>query len=126
VRSARPLRLLVAALASVAVLAACDDPSNSEGLARPSRAFCAAAAKYDAALDKGRVSLDKQIELVRGIADAAPKDVAKDARTFLDALERRSRGDKGVVDNPKIQAAVEHVNRRAAQGCGWYRRQSGI
>ena len=35
-------------------------------------------------------------------------------------MQRRSQGDKSVVDNPKIRKAVESVNRRAADGCQLY------
>ena len=42
---------------------------------------------------------------------------------FLDALQRRQAGDKTVVDNPKIEAAIVKVNRRAGQDCGWYQRK---
>ena len=36
-------------------------------------------------------------------------------------MQRRAAGDKSVVDNPKIQTAVENVNRRAADGCELYK-----
>jgi hypothetical protein len=67
-----------------------------------------------------RASIDEQIRIVRKIAGHAPKDIAGDADTFLDALVRRRDGDKSVVDNPKIEKAVNNVNRRAANGCGLY------
>jgi hypothetical protein len=35
-------------------------------------------------------------------------------------MKRRAAGDRSVVDNPKIQTAVENVNRRAADGCKLY------
>ena len=41
--------------------------------------------------------------------------------TFLDAMKRRADGDTSVVDNPKIETAVENVNRRAADGCELYK-----
>ena len=46
-------------------------------------------------------------------------------RTFLDALQRRADGDKSVVDNPKIEDAVNNVNRRAARGCNLFKREPG-
>ena len=67
--------------------------------------------------------LPQQIEMVSKIAAAAPKDVSRDAQTFLDALKKRSEGDTSVVDNPKIKTAIDHVNRRAGQDCGWYKRK---
>ena len=36
-------------------------------------------------------------------------------------MQRRAAGDKSVVDNPKIQTAVDNVNRRAADGCELYK-----
>jgi len=110
------------ALVAALVLAGCktgDDTASD--LPRPSRAFCAAAAHYDKNVQLS--SLAVQIKLVAPIAAAAPRDVAADAQTFLDALRRRAKGDKSVVDNPRIQHAVDHVNRRAGQDCGWYRRE---
>ena len=55
------------------------------------------------------------------LAEHAPKDIAADAQTYLDAMERRADGDTSVVDNPKIKTAVENVNRRAAEGCELYK-----
>ena len=87
----------------------------------PSRAFCQAAYDYDTNLPKLVGKIDAQTELVRKLADHAPEDIAKDAQTYLDAMERRAAGDKSVVDNPKIQTAVENVNRRATVGCELYK-----
>lgn len=61
-----------------------------------------------------------QIDLVRTMADHAPKDIAKDTKVFLDALQRRAEGDKSVVDNPKIMESVNNVNRRAQNDCGLF------
>lgn len=115
------------ALATVAVVACCaiagckesDDPKSS--LPRPSVAFCKAAGNYDQHVANAK--LPRQIELVTAIVKHAPRDVSKDAQTFLRALQRRQAGDTSVVDNPRIQTAVDHVNRRAGQDCGWYKRQ---
>ena len=113
--------LLVAAV--LAGAAGCSRDASSS-LPRPSKPFCDAAHRYDVRVEK-RASLDEQIRIVRTIADHAPKDVARDADTFLDALERRRDGDKSVVDNAKIEKAVNNVNRRAAIGCGFYKQDSG-
>lgn len=110
--------LLVAAAFLAAGAAGCSRDSSSS-LPRPSKPFCVAAHRYDVRVEK-RASLDEQIRIVRKIADHAPKDIAGDADTFLDALERRRDGDKSVVDNPKIEEAVNNVNRRAVNGCGLY------
>jgi hypothetical protein len=112
--------LLVLVVGAVGYAAVRPDPGPK--LPAPGRAFCTAAHAYDAKLAK-KPSIGTQIELVQRIVDAAPDDVAADARVFLDALERRRDGDTTVVDNPRIERAVDHVNRRAAQGCGLY--QSG-
>jgi hypothetical protein len=67
-----------------------------------------------------RAPIDEQIQIVQKMADHAPRDIAHDTATFLDALQRRRDGDKSVVDNPRIEKAVNSVNRRAATGCGFY------
>ena len=87
----------------------------------PSKAFCQAAYDYDTNLPKLVGKLAKQTALVEKLAQHAPKDIAKDAQTYLDAMQRRAQGDTSVVDNPKIETAVENVNRRAADGCELYK-----
>jgi hypothetical protein len=87
------------------------------------RAFCDAASRYDDRLSKG-AKLDEQIRLVERIAATAPAKIKTDAETFLEAL-RRVETDPSVKDDPKIQSAVEDVNRYAAQGCGFYERRGG-
>jgi hypothetical protein len=101
-------------------VAACSRDSESS-LPTPSRAFCQAAYDYDTRLPKLIGKIDEQTELVQKLADHAPKDIAADAETYLDAMKRRAAGDTSVVDNPKIQRAVESVNRRAAAGCELYK-----
>ncbi len=118
----RLLTFTVAALLACSGLAACkESDSATSNLPRPSAAFCKAAAKYDKRVQKAKLA--EQIQLVSAIAEHAPKDIASDARMFLDALQRRERGDKSVVDNPRVKTAVGNVNRRAGQDCGWYERQ---
>ncbi len=102
------------------VLAACSGDS-SRSLPTPSKAFCQAAYDYDTNLPKLAHKPRQQTELVRKLAEHAPKDIAADAQTYLDAMERAVEGDTSVVDNPKIEAAVENVNRRAADGCELYK-----
>jgi hypothetical protein len=113
------LRMIVTLALLAAVLSACSRDSNSS-LPTPSRAFCQAAYDYDTNLPKLIGKIRKQTELVQKLADHAPKDIAADARTYLDAMKRRADGDTSVVDDPKIQTAVENVNRRAADGCKLY------
>jgi hypothetical protein len=116
--------LLLAAATTLAVgLPACSRDSDSS-LPRPSKPFCEAAHRYDVRVEK-RVAVEEQIRLVQQMADNAPKDIARDTAVFLDALQRVRDGDESVVDNPKIEAAVENVNRRAAQGCDFYRSNTG-
>jgi hypothetical protein len=113
----RPLLVALLVLAAGAAVTACS--SNEEtSLPRPSKPFCEAAYRYDVRVEK-RVPIDEQIQIVQKMADHAPKDIAHDTNVFLDALQRRRDGDKSVVDNPKIQKAVDNVNRRAFFGCGF-------
>jgi hypothetical protein len=116
--------LLLAAVTLVAMgTSACSRDSGSS-LPRPSKPFCEAAHRYDVRVEK-RVSISEQIRLVQRMADHAPKDIARDTAVFLSALERVRDGDDSVVDNPKIEEAVNNVNRRAAQGCDFYRSNTG-
>ncbi len=119
----RAAPLLVAAAVLAVGVAACSGEGSSS-LPRPSKPFCEAAHRYDVRVEK-RASIDEQIRIVQKIADHAPKDIARDADTFLDALKRRRDGDKSVVDNPKIEKAVNNVNRRAANGCRLYQQDAG-
>jgi hypothetical protein len=118
-----PALVLVAAIA-LAGVAGCKEQSDATSdLPRPSKAFCRAAARYDEHVTTARLKLSKQIEMVSDIAAHAPKDIEREAETFLDALKKRQAGDMSVVDNPKIQDAADRVNRRAGQDCGWYQRE---
>ena len=112
----RGARAAVAVALLAVGLAACSGDSQSS-LPTPSRAFCQAAYDYDTNLPKLIGKIDAQTELVRKLAEHAPKDIAKDAHTYLAAMERRAEGDKSVVDDPKVHDAVDNVNRRASDGC---------
>jgi hypothetical protein len=100
--------------------AACSGESGSS-LPTPSRAFCKAAYDFDTNAPKLIGKIDKQTALVEKMADHAPKDIARDAHIYLDAMQRRADGDKSVVDNPKIKTALENVERRAINGCALYK-----
>jgi hypothetical protein len=113
------LRAVVALGVLAAVLAGCSRDSESS-LPTPSRAFCQAAYDYDTNLPKLIGKIHQHTELVQKLAEHAPKDIAADAQTYLDAMQRRADGDTSVVDDPKIQTAVDNVNRRAAEGCKLY------
>lgn len=86
--------------------------------------FCRAAARYETELErqasKGIEDIERQIELVQQLYDTAPKKVRDDAKTFLDAM-RVVETDPSVRNNPKIEEAVDNVNRFAAQGCDVYK-----
>jgi hypothetical protein len=99
---------------------ACSGESGSS-LPRPSRAFCQAAYDFDTNAPKLVHKINQQIKLVRKMADHAPKDIQADANLYLDAMQRRAKGDKSVVGNPKIETAVKNVERRAANGCDLYK-----
>ncbi len=116
----RVLRVVVAVGLLAAGLAACSGDSE-QSLPTPSKAFCQAAYDYDTNLPKLEHKPRAQTELVAKLAQHAPKDIAADANTYLDAMQRAVAGDKSVVDNPEIQKAVNNVNRRASSGCGLFK-----
>jgi hypothetical protein len=116
----RTLRPVVALVLLAAALTACSRSSESS-LPTPSKAFCQAAYDYDTNIAKLIGKPAQQTALVAKMAAHAPKDIARDMATFLDAMQRRAGGDTRVVDNPKIQRAVDNVNRRAAAGCELYK-----
>ena len=116
----RVLRAVVAVGLVAVALTACSRDSGTS-LPLPSKAFCQAAYDYDTNLPKLIGKLQQQTALVEKLAEHAPKDIAADAQTYLDAMQRRADGDTSVVDNPKIQTAVENVNRRATEGCELYK-----
>lgn len=117
--------MLLIGLALVAVGCQQKDDTAS-GLPRPSRAFCAAAAHYDAAVSSKKVTLAQHVSFTRAIAKAAPVDARHDANIVWHSFEKLRAGDQTVVDNAEVKAAIEHVNRRAGQDCGWYRRKEGL
>lgn len=131
-RDMRTPRVMVAAVAVAAaatVLAGCKDPAKSS-LPNPSNAFCDAATRYDEAIQKpGKGTPEQQaaaqVPLVERLEAAAPADVKKSAGVFLDALRRRAAGDTTVVDDRSVKRAVDDVNRRAGNGCGFYKSQQG-
>ena len=117
--------LLLAALTTIGAGCSQKDDTASN-LPRPSRAFCKAAADYDLAVSSGAISLARHVQMTRAIAQAAPTDARADADTVWHSFEKLRAGDKSVVDDPDVKAAIEHVNRRAGQDCGWYRRKEGV
>jgi hypothetical protein len=117
----------IVALATVAAVAGSgrggDDVASN--LPRPSAAFCRAAAKYDEAISASseKVSVAHHVEMTHAIATSAPKDTKADAMLVWRSFVKLSRGDRSVVDDPQVKAAIAHVNRRAGQDCGWFQRQ---
>lgn len=120
----RAVALALVSVVAVAGLTACQKTDDAASdLPRPSAAFCRAAARYDQQVQLKKTKLPQHIKLVTGIAEHAPKDIAKDANLFLDALKKRQAGDTSVVDNPRVETAIANINRRAGQDCGWYKRE---
>lgn len=92
--------------------------------------FCRAADRYNEELERtqleGKPNVERQLPIIADLAATAPKAIAADAQTFLDALERRADGDTSVVDNPRITEAVDNVNRYANKACNVYERDTGL
>lgn len=111
-------------LSVLAVITGCSGKDDTAPrLSKPTKAFCAAAANYDKVVALKATSLTRHVELTRAIAQTAPKDARADARIVWHAFEKLRDGDQSVVDNPTVENAINHVNRRASQGCGWFRRR---
>lgn len=114
----------IAVIVAMIVGSGCSgEDDTASGLPRPTRAFCAAAANYDKVVALKATSLRRHAELTREIALTAPTDIREDARTVWQSFEKLRDGDESVVDNPEVRDAINHVNRRAGQDCGWFRRQ---
>ena len=127
----RPNRLTATVLGLglvVSALAGCSGRNEMTDLPKPPQRFCDAAKEYEASLTarKRPAPLATQVELVRRMDAAAPKDVADDTAIFLRALEQVQGGDATAVDSPEVRDAVTNVNRRYSQGCGVYDRRGGI
>jgi hypothetical protein len=92
-----------------------------------SKAFCRAADDYNTELERaqrrGSASVQRQLPLVREMARLAPKAIADDAQTFVDALERVE-SDPSVKDDSDVKTAVDNVNRYANKACNVYERDS--
>ena len=114
----------MALLVALVVAGAACSGERASSLPEPKPGFCEAAKRYDHRVERD-APLAEQITIVAKMARNAPKDVAADTNLFLEALQKLQRGDESVVDNPKIQAAVENVNRRAQNGCEFFKRRPG-
>jgi hypothetical protein len=118
-----PNRLAWAAVVVAATLLVAACRSEGSDAPKPPRAFCDAATRYDDRVSRG-AKLDEQIRLVQRMVETAPAKIKADAQVFVDAL-RRVEADPSVKDDPKVKRAVDDVNRYAAQGCGFYKREGG-
>jgi hypothetical protein len=114
------------AIATIATLAQGQPGNDLSTNTRPSRAFCRAAAAYDKATTTRSVPVARHITMTRAIAETAPRDTRTDATLVWRSYQKLASGDRSVVDNPRVKAALDHVNRRATQDCGWFQRDSGI
>lgn len=111
-------------LATIAAFAQGEQSNDLSKEPRPSRAFCSAAAEYDEATTTKAIPLRRHVEMTKAIAEAAPADTKSDATLVWKSYVKLAAGDTSVVDNPKVKAAIDHVNRRATQTCGWFQRDS--
>jgi hypothetical protein len=119
--SLRPLTAVCAAVGCALILGACGE--RGENLARPTKAYCEAAFRYEERIQRPpQPSIDKQIAMVAELAELAPPDIAADAAIFLDAMQRVET-DPSVKDNPAVQEAVDNVNRRTSSGCGFFEQE---
>jgi len=114
----------IVALATIAAFAQGGQSNDLSKQPRPSRAFCSAAAKYDEVTTSKTIPLRRHVEMTKAIAAAAPADTKADATIVWKSYVKLASGDRSVVDNPKVKAAIDHVNRRATQTCGWFQRDS--
>ena len=73
--------------------------------------------------------ISEQISILEKLERNAPKDVAADATFFLDTMREFQQGDEAARDeireDPRVQEAVENVNRRAAGSCGFFESEPG-
>jgi hypothetical protein len=124
VRLARFSSLFLALLVALAVAGAACSGEGASSLPTPKPGFCEAAQRYDHRVERG-APLAEQITILEKMARNAPKDVASDTNLFLASLQKLQGGDKSVVDNPKVEAAVKNVERRAQNGCDFFRQEPG-
>ncbi len=114
----------IVAIATIATFAQGEQSNDLSKLTVPSRAFCRAAAKYDEATTTKPLSLARHVTMTHAIAEAAPADTKADALLVWKSYRKLAAGDRSVVDDPTVKAAIDHVNRRATQTCGWFKRDS--
>jgi hypothetical protein len=122
------------ALLAVGAMAWLGTRSESDAPSAP-RAFCRAADRYEAELQRQAVDyerdLGRQITYVEEIARTAPRAVRADADRFLDALRRLQAAPddaarRALQDDAAVERAVDNVNRYWNQRCGVFDRQGGL
>jgi hypothetical protein len=124
--------LLIGLIGLVVVGATACSRGDSSSLPTPKPGFCEAASRYDREVEK-KASLSEQITILEKLERNAPKDVAADATFFLETMREFQAGDpatrKEIREDPRrqeqIKEAVDNVNRRAADGCGFYESEPG-
>jgi hypothetical protein len=120
-RTVRVTSILVLVGLLGALATAC---SKGEELATPKPGFCEAAARYDKRVERN-AKLPEQITILEKLERNAPKDIAADATLFLTSMRKLEAGDTSVIDNAKVAQAVENVNRRAINGCEFFKKEPG-
>ena len=122
---ANRLALAVVLVSLLSLLTACSEKEKLPA----SKAFCQAAERYNNELQNaerlGEADVDRQLPIVQELDRTAPKKIKDDAETFANALKNVER-NPSLKDNPKVQAAVDAVNRYANQACNVYKRDSGL
>jgi hypothetical protein len=113
-------------LATVAVASACSREEKPPG----SKAFCNVAERWDKEIQRtqlqGKAEVKRQLPIIEDLNATAPEGIAADTQVFLDAMQRLADGDRSVVDDPEIKAAVDNVNRYTNKACNVYERDSGL
>ena len=70
--------------------------------------------------------IGEQINIVQKMADHAPKDIAKDTETFLDALQRRGRRRQVGGRQPQDQGrGRQREPASVARGCELFKQEPG-
>jgi len=117
----------LALLGLAVVLSACSG-ENSASLPKPKPGFCEAAQRYDKRIERG-ASIPEQITILEKLVRNAPKDVAADANFFLDTMRKGEHATeaqrKKLQAEPAFQRAVDHVDRRAINGCDFFAQTPG-
>ena len=120
-------RSVLVLVAAVALLAA--GCSGSQQV-KASNAFCRAVDRYNSEINReikrGKPDGAKQLALVAKMAQTAPKQIARDAQTFRDAMRRVVNDPSASKDRPKDKKAADNVLRFANKACGVYSGGGGI